>query len=141
MKKIILLSGIICSALLMPSCSDDSLADVTVTEAEALATGSWKVVYYFDNSDGVSNDFDGYTFEINDDGTISASKSGTTYTGTWMVKSSDDDPDYDKEMEITITGNDQMDELDGSWLIAELTDNSLQLKDDTPSEEIHFEKL
>ena len=66
MKKIILMSGILFSVIMMPSCSDDSLDDVTVTEAEALAGGSWKVVYYFDNGDGVSNDFDGYTFEIND---------------------------------------------------------------------------
>lgn len=141
MKKIILMSGILLSVLMMPSCSDDSLDDVSVTEAEALAGGSWKVVYYFDNGDGVSNDFDGYTFEINDDGTIAATNGGATYTGTWMVKSSDDDPDYDKEIEFTITGDKQMDNLDGSWLIAELTDSSMKLKDDTPSEEIHFEKI
>lgn len=141
MKKIILMAGILFSVLVMPSCSDDSLEDVTVTEAEALADGSWKVVYYYDNSDGESNDFDGYTFEINTDGTISATKAGTTYTGTWMVKSSDDDPDYDKEIEFTISGNKQMDDLDGSWLIAVLNDTRMELKDDTPSEEIHFEKM
>lgn len=141
MKKIMLMSGILLSVLIMPSCSKDALSDVTITEAEALAGGSWKVVYYYDNSDGVSNDFDGYTFEIGDDGTITATNGASSYTGTWLVKSSDDDPDYSKEIEFTIAGDKQMDKLDGKWLIAELTETTMQLKDDTPSEEIHLEKI
>ncbi|MBK9454098.1 MAG: hypothetical protein IPO24_00245 [Bacteroidetes bacterium] len=70
---------------------------------------------------------------------MSATTGGTTFTGTWYVENSDDDPAYDKEMKIAITGNKQMDDLDGSWLIAELTDSVMKFKDDTPSEEIHFE--
>jgi hypothetical protein len=141
MKKLILMSTLALSIFAMTSCSKDDLSDITVTEAEALAGGSWKVVYYYDNGDGVSNDFNGYTFEFNDDGTLTATTGGTTFTGTWFVENSDDDPAYDKEMKIAITGNEQMDDLDGSWLIAELTDNVMKFKDDTPSEEIHFEKI
>jgi len=141
MKKLILMSGLAISIFAMSSCSKDALSDITVTEAETLAGGSWKVVYYNDNSDGVSNDFNGYTFEFNTDGTLSATTGGTTLNGTWFVDYSDDDPAYNKEMKIAITGNKQMDDLDGSWLIAELTDAVMKFKDDTPSEEIHFEKL
>ena len=67
-------------------------SDLTLTEAETLAGGSWRVTYYYDNGDGVSNDFDGYTFDISDDGTLTATKGASIYTGVWMVKSSDDDP-------------------------------------------------
>ncbi|MBC8047294.1 MAG: hypothetical protein H7Y00_10890 [Fimbriimonadaceae bacterium] len=63
------------------------------------------------------------------------------FAGTWIIKSSDDDPLYDKEIECTIAGNKQMDELDVSWLITELSDTAMKLKDDSPSEEMHFEKI
>lgn len=140
MKKIILMASLATVIFSITSCSKDDLSKLTVTEAEKLAEGNWKVVYYYDNSDGVSNDFNGYSFNFATDGTLTATIGATTFTGTWFVDNSDDDPNYDKEMKIAIAGNKQMDNLDGSWLIAELTDNSMQFKDDTPSEEIHFEK-
>ncbi|MBK9454097.1 MAG: hypothetical protein IPO24_00240 [Bacteroidetes bacterium] len=68
MKKLILMSTLALSIFAMTSCSKDALSDITVTEAETLAGGSWKVTYYYDNGDGVSNDFNGYTFEFNTDG-------------------------------------------------------------------------
>lgn len=141
MKKMSLILATALTVLMLSSCSDDIPSDLTLTEAETLAGGSWRVTYYYDNGDGVSNDFDGYTFDISDDGTITATKGASTYTGVWMVKSSDDDPTYDKEIEFTISGDKQMENLDGSWLITELSDTVMKLKDDTPSEEIHFEKF
>lgn len=127
--------------IMLSSCADDLPSDLTLTEVETLAGGNWRVTYYFDNGDGVSSDFDGYTFEISEDGTIAATKGATTYTGIWMVKSSDDDPAFDKEIEFIISGDKQMEDLDGSWIITELSHTIMKLKDNTPSEEIHFEKF
>lgn len=131
--------------VMLASCTkDDSvLSDLTTSEVTSTLDGNtWKVTYYFDNSDGEStDDFAGYTFVFYEDGSINASNSGETFSGTWLIKNSDDDPDFDKEIEFTISGNKQMDELDGSWLITELTDSSVKLKDDNGAEEMHFEKL
>lgn len=141
MKKVTILLATAFTVLAFASCSKDDISKVTITEAEKLAIGSWKVNYYYDNSDGVSNDFNGYTFDINTDGTVVAHIGGTDHYGTWLIKNSDDDPNYDKEIEFVISGDAQMDKLDGKWLITEVTDTTLKLKDDTPSEEIHFTNL
>ena len=140
MKKINVMIAGLMMLFILGACKKESIPDITVSEAQALASGNWKVVYYFDNSDSVSNDFDGYEFEISDDGTILATLGASTFSGTWIIKSSDDDPNFNQEIEFTISGNNQMDELDGSWLIMELNETIMNLKDDSGSEEIHFEK-
>lgn len=123
------------------SCTKEDISDLTVNEAQGLVPGDWKVTYYFDNSNGESSEFDGYTFSFADDGTVTASVSGSEFTGTWNVSSSDDDPNFDKEIEITISGNSALDDLDGKWLITEISESVMKFKDDTPSEEIHFEHI
>ncbi len=141
MRKLQLLFAVGVSAMLLSSCTKDALSDITLGEAEKMAAGSWRVTYYVDDSDGVSNDFDGYTFEINDDGSVTAAIGALSHSGSWAVKNSDDDPDHSKEIEFMISGDDQMDKLDGSWYITDLTETTMQLIDDTPGEEIHFEKI
>lgn len=128
-------------AITVSSCSKDDIKKLSVSDAIADVTGNWKVTYYFDNSDGSTDDFAGYTFNFNADGVLTAVSGSETFTGTWTVESSDDDPDFDKELKITIAGNDVMDELSHSWLLTELTDSTMQLKDDSGSEELHFEKI
>lgn len=140
MKKMMimgLMAGIVTA---LTSCSDDSIKGITTTEAESLSSGTWKVSYYFDNSDGVSHELDEYTFEIGTDGSLSVSGNGSTYTGTWVVKNSDDDPTYDTEIDFSIVGNSDMDKIDGSWLIALINDSAMELLDDSGSEELHLSK-
>lgn len=140
MKRFYVLLPVIAMAVLT-SCSKDDISNITVNEAQAFVPGDWKVTYYFDNSNGVSCEFDGYTFTFGDDGTVTATISGTEYAGLWTVSSSDDDPNFDKEIEITISGTSAMDDLDGKWLITEISETVMKFKDDTPSEEIHFEHI
>lgn len=140
MKRFYLLLPVI-AMVMMTSCKKEDITNITVSEAQGLVPGNWKVNYYYDNSNGVSSEFDGYTFSFADDGTVTATFSGTDYLGLWTVKSSDDDPNYDKEIEFTISGTTAMDDLDGKWLITEISETVMKFKDDTPSEEIHFEKI
>lgn len=125
---------------LFTACSDDALGDISTTETENMSTGSWKVSYYFDNSDGVSNELDAYELELADDGTLTITDGTNTFSGAWNIQGSDDDPNYSKELEFSIVGNSDMDKFDGKWLIAVLTDNSMELLDDTPSEELHLSR-
>ncbi len=138
MKKGMLFTLAVIVAAVFSSCSDDYLGDLTVPETETMSSGTWKVTYYFDNGDGVSNDLDPYTFDMQDDGTLVITGNGQSFTGSWFIKSSDDDPAYDKEIEFIISGNKDMDDIDGSWLIAKLTETEMELLDDTPSEELHL---
>lgn len=138
MKKMMMIMGVALAGTLFTACSDDALSDISTTEAENMSTGSWKVSYYFDNSDGVSNELDAYELELADDGTLTITDGTNTFTGAWNIQGSDDDPNYSKELEFSIVGNSDMDKFDGKWLIAVLTDNSMELLDDTPSEELHL---
>lgn len=140
MKRMILILSVALAGTLFTACSDDALSDISTTEAENMSTGSWKVSYYFDNSDGVSNELDAYELELADDGTLTITDGTNTFTGAWNIQGSDDDPNYSKELEFSIVGNSDMDKFDGKWLIAVLTDNSMELLDDTPSEELHLSR-
>lgn len=131
--------------LFIASCSSDDLSDLTIPETEDLIAGSgaWKVTYFYDKDKDETFDFNGWTFTFNDDGTLTANKGSETFTGSWNVKSSDDDPDYDKEMDIIITGAYPLDEMSDDWIIIELTDSTMQLKDDNDNgiEELHLQKI
>ncbi len=141
MKKMNSILAIALLGLVFTACKkQDKISDLTITETENLAIGSWKVSYYYDNSNGVSNDFDGYTFDISSDGTFIANMGGVSFNGLWLVKNSDDDPQYNNEIEFTVSGDTQMDKLNCKWLVVEITETSMNLKDDTPSEEIQFQK-
>ena len=140
MKKLMtmgLVAGIVAT---LASCSEDSLNGITTAEAESKSPGSWKVSYYFDNSDGVSHELDAYTFNIAEDGTLTVSGGGATYTGTWVVKNNDDDPNYDTEIDFSIMGNSDMDKIDGSWLMGTINDTKMELLDDSGSEELHLSR-
>lgn len=140
MKKWNIIMTTLVATAIFTSCSKSDITDITVADATAKATGTWKVNYYYDNSDGVSNDFDGYSFVISDDGSVTATIGGTTHNGIWVIKNSDDDPKYSTEMEFTISGDDRMDKLDGKWLIKSVSDTEMELIDDSSPEEIHFSK-
>lgn len=140
MKRWNIIMATVVTAAIFSSCSKSGITDITVSDATAKAAGTWKVNYYYDNSNGVSNDFDGYSFVIGDDGSVTATAGAVTHNGIWVIKNSDDDPKYSTEIEFTITGDDRMDKLDGKWLIKSITDTEMELIDDSSPEEIHFSK-
>lgn len=145
MKKYMMILVMVSISVFMTSCSSDDLSDLTVPETEDLVagTGSWKVTYFYDKDKDETSDFNGWTFTFNDDGTLTASKGSETYTGSWNIKSSDDDPDYDKEIVIIITGAYPLDEMSDDWIIIELTDSNMKLKDDSDDgiEELHLQAV
>lgn len=126
---------------MIASCSMDSTTDITTPGTEGTATGTWKVSYYFDNSDGVTDDFAGYVFNFTDDGNMTATQDSATFSGTWVIKNGDDDPVFNEEMTITISGNELMDRLNHKWVVTAMTSTTMELKDDSGEEEIHFEQV
>jgi hypothetical protein len=131
--------------------SDDSAspADPSATLKQEISKDSWIVSSYIDKGKNETSDYSGYTFTFSDNGTLTANNSGMTFTGTWRIGSnhngSDDSGNHsgnDNKLIMTISGNDQMDELTDDFLIVSISVSEIALKDDnlTKIKELKFAK-
>ena len=122
---------IVFTALLLSCKKDDSNnspIDLIVT------TGTWKVSYYHENNEDKTSNFSDYTFTFGDNGTMTASNSGGTTTGTWTSD------DSENEIHISLGNTEPLKDLSKGWLIISKSSTEIVLKDDdiTHLEELHF---
>ena len=112
------------------SCSKND--DLTVISGDY--TGTWKVSYYFENTDETSN-FSGYSFTFNAGGALTATNGSNTVTGTWSTSSS--------KLIINFGTTNVFSDLNDDWLIEEKTASSIKLKDDNTAQldKLQFTKL
>ncbi|MGB5691390.1 MAG: hypothetical protein WBM43_02165 [Flavobacteriaceae bacterium] len=147
MKKRIKYYWIVISLLALTSCtSDDSSADTTanldaqVQEVENLmTTGGWSIMSYIDSGVDETDDFAGYTFTFNADGSLLADNGSNQIEGSWSVtgddssdSSSDDSMDDDSDdidFNIFFASPDRFTELTDDWDIVSFTDNRIELID------------
>lgn len=87
--------------------------------------GTWRISYFWDQQDKTSN-YTSYYFMFLDGGTLMAHGSSNTYTGTWSQTAT--------RININFS-NPAMSDLTGDWLKTELTNSSIKLKDDSPSQD------
>lgn len=124
----------------MGACKNN-LSDLTPAQIEDKATGKWKVVEYVEDGNDETHHFNGYTFDFESSGTLTATYSGGTNSGTWSVVRNDGK----EKMVILISGTDALDEMMDDWVIAELTNKRMQLEDDsntaTDYERLVLEKI
>ena len=99
--------------------------DDTPNPVNTPASGKWKVAYFWDKKDETSH-FANYTFNFASNGTITATNSQQTYTGTWTMGFDDSK----NKFLINFTGNapDDFTELNEDWLIVEMTDKSMHFE-------------
>lgn len=131
------------TAVIAGSCSKDNSTSPG-TQKSNLSSGAWTVSYFTDSGKDETSDYSGYSFSFNTGGTLSVTGSGTTFTGSWSIKSGSSsygssDPD---KLVITISGNKQMDHVSKDWKILKMTSSEIQLTDDNPSsaEVLHFSR-
>jgi hypothetical protein len=142
MKNTMFKSAFLASFLLTISCSSDSSEDsvqdpaVAVQAVTELAvSGSWVVASYIDSGQDETNDYAGYTFTFNQDGSLVADNGNTTVTGSWSVTSDDssDDDDYDSsddiDFNIFFSAPPAFEELSDDWDIESRTSARIQLID------------
>ncbi len=139
MRKLRVFMAAIVVAISFTACSKSELNNMSITEAESVIPGTYKVNFYGDTY-GDAGPFGEYTFEFFSNGTMSATNATEAFSGTWLIKTVADE-EFDKEISITITGSPEMDMLNYAWKVMEVTDVTLQLVDDTGAEEIHFIKI
>ncbi len=96
--------------------------------------GNWKVSYFWDEKDETS-DFVGFSFVFVDGGSVTATKGGVNYTGTWSETSS--------KFILNFGTDPVLSELNDDWQKIEKTATSIKLKDDNPlqDDELHLTKL
>lgn len=146
---------VLCTVIIFNSCSKDESSDedeVTIADmAEIKAiigSGHWKITYYFYSGKEGTNDYDGYSFTFDTDGTLSSTNGSTSVSGAWFLtssshsngESSDDDIDFN----IFFTTPDLFEALADDWDIQKYTSSRIDLIDDredhSESDQLTFEK-
>jgi len=143
MKNEIKSSVLILLAIFAASCSSDSTDDspmdaaASVQAVSNLATsGSWRITSFIDSGIDDTNDFQGYSFTFNSDGSLVAENGTAIITGSWSVTSddsSDDSDDYDSsddiDFNIFFSAPPDFAELSDDWDIVSRSDTRIELID------------
>lgn len=127
------------AASFLTSCDDNSNSNNP--NGVTPSAGNWKVVYYLSKQDETSN-YAGYVFDFSSNGSLTATKNGQTYSGTW---STGFDDSKDKFL-MTFSGGapSALLELQEDWLIIKMNDTVMQFEHTSGgngnTEVLHFEK-
>jgi hypothetical protein len=99
-------------------------------------SGSWTISSYVDSGQDETNDYNGYTFTFNDDGTVVATNGGNTINGTWSVtdnSNSNDDSnsvdDIDFNISFSVPTTSVFYDLNDDWEIVTYSNNTISLID------------
>jgi hypothetical protein len=135
MKTTRLLTLIFTITILVSSCSKNETVDLNSVQLNNnLKQGSWKVSYFSEKGKDETSNFSGYTLLFAENGVFTFGNSVNTFTGTWSSDhQSDDNSNSSNKLIILITGSKLADDLQDDWIIIEMNENSIQLKDDNVS--------
>ncbi|NNF02787.1 MAG: hypothetical protein HKN22_08885 [Bacteroidia bacterium] len=103
--------------------------------------GEWRITYFWDSDHEETDHFNGYSFAFNDDGSLIATSSSTTVTGSWSTGSDDGKT----ELIITFLSPTDFAELNDDWDVIKQTDVKIELEDisggNGGTDYLTFEKL
>jgi hypothetical protein len=127
MKRTLLSSILVLS--LFSSCKKDaapapqplSVASVNNT----IVTGNWRVTYYNDNSQDETTKFSGYEFDFAAGGIVTATKTGSSISGTW----SSGNDDSQVKLILSFSAPAVFSEISDDWHVTERTDTKITLQD------------
>lgn len=139
LAHILVLSLVITSAACSKTDDAKTPSALSSTAKQEIIADTWQVSSYIDNGKDETSKFSGYSFTFSENGILTATNSGTTFTGTWLIgsdHSGSDDSSHqsgdDNKLIINITGNYQMDELSDDFLIGSISETEIVLSDDNP---------
>jgi hypothetical protein len=105
-------------------CEDDDENENILSSVEAtLGYGSWRVAYFFDQTDETS-DFEGYVFQFQDDGKAIATKSGLTVPGSWQTEETSEDA---RKLYLDFGSTSPLEELKEDWMVTEFSGTRISL--------------
>jgi hypothetical protein len=135
MKTISIFASLLCSFILIVSCSgDDNASSANPTPViNTVKQGTWRVTYYFDTDTNETNDFTGYNFTFGSSNAVTASNGTNIYTGTWSVTADngtdDDNPNNDLDFNLAFTTPANFADLTDDWDVVSRTDTKIELID------------
>ncbi len=103
-----------------------------------LTQGTWKVTLYEEDGVNETSDYSAYVFSFKTDGSIVATLSSTSISGTWATDKDDDHVDFTLNLPVPLDG------LSDDWEIQNNSSTKLELKDisgDGTLEYLTFEKI
>jgi hypothetical protein len=116
------------SILLIFSCSKDDNNNPSTPPAVApVLPGNWMIHYYFDVTDKTSN-YEAYTFTFNSNGTFTASKTGSTYSGTWSDVIDSGKRKFILDFDASVTESALL-ELEEDWIVVSSSSTLINLED------------
>lgn len=143
MKKKSLLWTVLGVIFLLASCSNDETDEPNSADldslrqevTEDLISGSWIITSFIESGVDETDDFTGYEFTFNQDGSLTATNGTTTVEGSWSITSdsddssddSPDDPFDDIDFNIFFASPDNFNELTEDWEIVSHSANRIDL--------------
>ncbi|MBO3116950.1 hypothetical protein J4050_09335 [Winogradskyella sp. DF17] len=104
-----------------------------------ISSEQWRVSSMVDSGQDETADFFGYTFSFNSNGSLVATGSSNTLTGTWSLSnsssssSSDDDSNDDSDVDFIISfpvpDDHDFDDLNDDWDVVSYSSNEIRLID------------
>ena len=99
-------------------------------------SGTWYISSYIDSGQDETNDYNGYTFTFNNDGTVVATNGSNNLNGTWSVtdsSNSNDDSnsidDIDFNLMFSVPTTSVFDDLNDDFEIVTYNNNTISLID------------
>ena len=107
----------------LSSCTKDKNSTDPST-SDIVGQGAWKVTLFNDSGNDETQNFAGYNFTFNSNGTIAAVKNASTVNGTWNTGSDDSQNKLFLDFGTTL----QFSELNEDWVILEQTASKIRLE-------------
>ncbi|MEI6312345.1 MAG: hypothetical protein WCP57_08810 [Bacteroidota bacterium] len=124
MKNVFFVLFISTLMLATNSCKkESSTANTNSNLKSKVKTGNWKVTLYNDKGTDHLSYFSAYEFVFNDNGTVEATKTGSTIDGTWTTGT--DDSDVKLVLDFVTTS--PFDELNEDWQVLEQNSTIINL--------------
>lgn len=140
-NKILMLVLLLSTTLFSAMCSSDdepnsnnNIQDQIDQVENNAVSGNWVITYFYDTDQEETSHYNGYTFDFEANGALTATNGMNTYTGTWSVtddsnsmddSSSDDDIDFN----IFFSTPEDFAELSDDWDIISHTSTEIKLID------------
>ncbi len=122
-----LLALAIIALIAITSCKkeDNSTVNSNTNIATNAQQGTWKITYYSSNGTDETNHYTGYTFQFNSGGTIAATNSSGSVSGTW----SNGNDDSQVKFILNFGTTSPFDELNNDWHVTQQSSSIMKLED------------
>lgn len=123
------------------SCTKEKQEEIAYNVATSyINKGKWKVTKFMEDGRDQTGHFNGYVFQFNTDGSVTASKGSSVVKGTWSTGA-----DNSKSKFVMNFQSSPFDELSEDWVIKSGTANSMQMEHvsggDGSVDYLNFEKI